>query len=164
MRIVTFALLGIMILVYFTSLNFYNTGHDVIDYPLRSFYHADMNHLIANSISFIALSFMEEAIGSKQYLFAIFFIWIVSNIILYAIHYFFPSRKVYTVGFSGVIFGLVVIYYTLLNMGPGITFLGLAISIIPQLAVPGISWEGHIAGVIAGIIYVMLFPVKKINE
>ena len=104
---------------------------------------------------------MEEIIGWGQFLFAILFIWIVSGIILYIIHKVFPSRKVYTVGFSGVIFGLIVVYYTLLGKGPGVSFIGLLVSILPQLVVPGISFEGHLSGIIAGIIFVLLFPVKN---
>ncbi len=68
-----------------------------------------------------------------KFLFAMLFIWIVSSIMLYVYHRIFPSRKVLNVGFSGVIFGLIVIYYTLLNNAPGITTLGLIVSILPQL-------------------------------
>jgi rhomboid domain-containing protein 1 len=161
MRIVTYIILGIIVLIFFSSFNFHDTGNDIIDYPLHSLYHANISHLVANGISFIALSFMEEVIGWGQFLMAILFIWIVSSIILYIIHMIFPSRKIYTVGFSGVIFGLVVVYYSLLNQSPGVTLAGLVISILPQLAIPGISFEGHLAGIIAGIIYVLLFPVKR---
>lgn len=149
-----------MFVVYFSALNFKNTGIDALDYPIRAFYHANLSHLVANAISFYSLSFIENIMGSKRFLLAMIFIWIVSSIILLTIHKIFPSRKVYTVGFSGVIFGLIVIYYTLLNTSPGVTILGLMVSIIPQLLVPGISFEGHLSGIIAGFIYVFLFPVK----
>ena len=161
MRIVTYIILGILILVFFTSLNNFNTDKDVLDYPLRSLQHANVQHLLANGVSLFALSFMEEIIGWGQFLMAILFIWIVSSIILLIIHTIFPSRKVHTVGFSGVIFGLFVVYFSLLGKGPGVTLAGLVISILPQLLTPGISFEGHLAGIFAGIIYVMLFPVKK---
>lgn len=161
MRIVTYTILAIMFLVYFTNLNNTNTGTDIIDYPLRGFYHADISHLLANSISFYALSFMEEILGWEKFITAIIFIWIVSSLILYAIHIIMPSRKVYTIGFSGVIFGLIVVYYTLLNKSKSITMAGLIISILPQLMVTGISFEGHLSGILAGIIYVTLFPIKN---
>lgn len=160
MRFITFIIIGIILIVYFTKLNFYNTGYEIIDYQLRAFYHANMTHLIANGISFWSLSFMEEVIGWGQFLFAILFIWVLSSIILYFIHMMFPSRKVYTVGFSGVIFGLIVVYYSLLGKGP-VSLTGLLVSIIPQLFVRGVSFEGHLAGIIAGIIYILIFPVKN---
>ncbi|XWV24766.1 mg642 protein [Tupanvirus deep ocean] len=161
MRIITYIILGIIVLIFFSSFNFYDTGYDIVDYPLRSFYHANTSHLIANGISLFALSFMEEIIGWDQFLLAILFIWIVSSILLYIIHIIFPSRKIYTVGFSAVIFGLIVIYYSLLNQSAAVTLAGLVISILPQLAIRGISFEGHLAGIIAGVIYVVLFPVKR---
>lgn len=160
MRVVSYTILAILVIVFFT-VNMKSTGNDLIDYPLRDFYHANLEHLIANSISLIALSFMEEILGWKRFLFAIIFIWILSSIILLIIHKLFPSRKIVTVGFSGVIFGLVVIYYKLLGKGSGITMIGLLISIVPQLLIPGISFEGHLSGIIAGIIYITLFPVDK---
>lgn len=160
MRVITFIIIGIILIVYFTRLNYYDTGYDIIDYELRAFHHANMTHLIANGISFWSLSFMEEVIGWQQFLFAILFIWILSGIILYLIHLIFPSRKVYTVGFSGVIFGLIVVYFSLLGKGP-VSFAGLLVSILPQLFVRGVSFEGHLAGIIAGIVYILIFPVKN---
>ncbi|AEQ32833.1 Integral membrane [Acanthamoeba polyphaga mimivirus] len=163
MRYVTYILLLIMVVIYFSPANFYDTSNELVNYSLRTYYHANIEHLIANSISLYYLSFLEDLLGHTQFAIAIIFIWLVSSMILYIIHAIMPSRKVYTVGFSGVIFGLIVIYYFSLNQNPGITMTGLIISILPQLVVPGISFEGHLSGIIAGVIYVTLFPVKKLN-
>ena len=161
MRIVSYVILGIIVLVFFTSINFYDTDYELVNYHMRTFYHANISHLVANAISFYSLSFIEEIMGSGKFLFAMVFIWIVSTMLLYLIHMIFPSRKIYTVGFSGIIFGLMVIYFTLLNQGRGITLTGLVISILPQIVVRGVSFEGHLAGIVAGIIYVVLFPIKE---
>jgi rhomboid domain-containing protein 1 len=160
MRTVSYIIIIIMIMIYFMHIE-YTSHMDIIDYPLRAFYHADMNHLIANMVSFYGLSFMEEIIGSKKFLFAIIFIWLVSSIILLLIHSIFPSRKKYTIGFSGVIFGLLVVYFAVMYKNPGLSWFGLAISILPQLFVPGISFEGHLAGIFAGIIYLVIFPLSE---
>jgi len=163
MRYISYIIIGVLILVYFTKLNNYSTSIEPLNYVLRSLYHANTSHLVANCISFYALSFIEEVIGKAQFAFAILFIWIVSSILLYTYHTIVPSKKVYTVGFSAVIFGLIVVYYSMINKSAGITFAGLAISIIPQLFMSGISVSGHICGIIAGIIYISVFGVKKIN-
>ena len=160
---VTIVIIAIIVIVFLT-INFKSTGLDIIDYPIRHLYHADMTHLATNTVSVIVLSFMEEILGWKRYLFAILFIWILSSMILLLIHKMFPSRKVVTVGFSGVIFGLSVIYYKLLGASSSITLVGLLISIVPQLLVPGISVEGHLSGIIAGIIYITLFPIEIENK
>lgn len=163
MRTITYIILVILFIVYVTPLNFYNTGSEIINYGLRAFYHANIEHLLVNSISLYSLSFLEEIMGHKRFLLAIIFIWICSSIILYIIHAVLPSRKIYTVGFSGIIFGLMVVYFSLLNTNIGITMAGLIISIIPQLIIPGISFEGHLSGIIAGIIYIIVFPLKPKN-
>ena len=165
MKAVTWIVVGILVLVYllvmFHGGQYWNSNIDAIDYPMRAFYHANVYHLLGNVVSFIALSFMEEAMGWMNYIFCIIFIWIVSSYILLFYHLIFPSRKVYTVGFSGVIFGLIVVYFSLIGKGSSITYLGLLISIIPQIFTIGISWEGHIAGIIAGLLFILLFPVKS---
>lgn len=164
MLYVTYVILGILFLIYLTPLNKLNFSNDLINYPFRAFEHANMTHILANAVSFYGLSFIEEAMGSPAYLTAIVFIWLVSSFLLYAYHSIFPSRKVVTVGFSGVVFGLIVVYLFMLNSKPGIPLAGLLISIIPQVFVPGISYEGHICGVIAGVIYSMLFAVNKYKD
>lgn len=161
MNYVSYIILGIIVIVYITSLNNLSVSSDLINYPLRAFQHANLNHIAANAISFFSLSFIEGIMGHEHFLMAMIFIWIVSSLLLYGYHSIFPSRKIKTVGFSAVIFGLIVIYYTLLGSSKMITFVGLAVSIVPQLAVSGISHEGHICGIIAGILYVTFFPVKS---
>jgi len=137
----------------------YDTGTEIINYQLRNFYHANLQHLLSNTISFYGLSFIEDIIGTPRFIGCIVFISIVSSLLLYIYHNIFTSRKVVTVGFSGVIFGLLVVYFTLLQQGTGLTIANLAISILPQIFVSGISWEGHVSGIVAGFIYVTLFPV-----
>lgn len=161
MRVVTITILAILVLVYLSPINFYDTGLELFDYQIRAFYHANMTHLLANSISFLVLSTMEDSLGWKNYLFMIIFIWLTSSTILYLIHIVFPSRKVYTVGFSGVIFGMIVVYFTMLGANTGLAIGGLLISILPQLFIPGVSFEGHLAGIVAGLFYVLLFPTDK---
>lgn len=161
MRIASYIIMGILVLIFITKLNTLDVGNEFLNYQFRSLQHANLAHIAANLFSFYNLSFIEDIMGTKSFLLAMIFIWIVSSSLLYAYHRVFPSRKRHTVGFSAVIFGLIIIYYTLLNQSPGISLIGLALSILPQILVPGISWEGHICGIIAGIIYVMLFPLKQ---
>lgn len=164
MHTITYIILGILVLVFFTGLNNVNTSNEPMNYLLRSFYHANLSHLVANGISFYGLSFIEDAIGSNNYLFSIVFIWVVSSMLLYIWHTIMPSRKIRTVGFSGIVFGLIVVYLSLMGKGFGLSAAGLAITILPQIFVSGISWEGHICGVIAGALYVMLFHPKKYTK
>ncbi|AAV50787.1 putative rhomboid protein [Acanthamoeba castellanii mimivirus] len=161
MRYVTYIVLLILVVIFFSPLNFFNTNSEIINYLIRTFYHANLQHLLANSFSFYMLSFLEDVMGHAKFAFCIIFIWILSSMLLLAEHTAFPSRKVYTVGFSGVIFGLIVVYLMSLGKNRGLSIAGLVLSIIPQFFVSGISYEGHICGMIAGFVYVVLFPLPK---
>ena len=160
MRYITYIIILILILA-FLFLNNHDFGNEPVNYISRSFYHADLTHLLANLFSFYNLSYMEEVIGRAQFIFAIIFIAVISSLLLYIYHKMVPSRKVYTVGFSGVIFGLIVVFYSMLGMSSGESMTRLILSIIPQFFVVGISYEGHICGIIAGLLYITFFPVKK---
>lgn len=159
-RPLTLTILIMLAVIFFSSINGFSTNSDLINYPIRSFYHANLTHLLANGFSLFVLSFMEELIGWQNFLLAILFIWLLSSYILLGIHTFIPKTKAYTVGFSGVIFGLYVLYFSLLGNNNVVSIGGLILSIIPQLFVRGISFAGHLSGILAGIIFVMLFKPR----
>lgn len=158
-RYITILIILILIVIYFT-VNFASTGIDFLDYQLRGLYHANLYHLLANSVSFIALSGLESAVGSMYYLLIIIFIFVVSNILLFILHAAVPNLKVLTVGFSGAVFGLAVVYaYVMSKRNRGnfiVLLLPLLISLVPQFFVPNISIEGHICGIIAGLLCVLI--------
>lgn len=160
MQIISYIIIGIIVIIFISPINFYDTKNEPVNYIVRSLYHANTTHLLINMFSFYNLSFMEDVIGKTKFLTAILFIWIVSSILLYFYQKIFPSRKKYTVGFSAVIFGLIVVYYSLINISKRKMLLPLLASIIPQLFMIGISFEGHICGIIAGFMFVTLFPIK----
>lgn len=163
MEFVTTLFIVIMILIFLTSINHYSTKNEPMNYILRSLYHANLTHLAVNLFSFYNLSFIETVIGRKQFIIAVIFIWIISSLLLYLIHWVIPSRKVYTVGFSGVIFGLIVLYYYIMNISQANILTHLILGILPQLYNVGISFEGHLSGIIAGIIYINIMPsIQKI--
>jgi rhomboid domain-containing protein 1 len=160
MRVVSYIILAILVLVYFTNMNLYETSSEIVNYQLRSFYHANLQHLAANAISFYGLSFIEDVIGTSQFIVCVTFLWFVSSLLLYVYHQIFQSRKIVTVGFSAVIFGLFVVYFSLLHERPSMTVAKLMISILPQMIIPGVSFDGHVCGIVAGFLYVTLFPVN----
>lgn len=164
MRYISYIILFIIVLIFLLPLNLKNTSNDIVNNIIRPFYHANALHLIANFISFYGLSPIEELMGHLQFLIAIFFLWITSSMLLLFYHKLIPSRKITTVGFSGVIFGLTVIYIRLVNVDPNMSYIKLLLSILPQIVIPNVSIEGHICGILAGILYVTLFSLSYHNN
>lgn len=160
MQIISYMIIGIMIMIFITPLNNANTSNEVLNYLLHTAYHANVSHIVANMLTFYGLSFIENIMGHHKFLLAILFIWIVSSIMLYIYHLMLPSKKVYTIGFSGVIYGLIVVYISLMGNKSDISIFDLIGSLIPQLFVPQISTEGHFFGIVAGFLYVTLFGEK----
>lgn len=152
-----------MVIIFITPLNNSNTSSEIGNYLLRTAYHADLTHLLGNMLTFYGLSFIENVMGHYNFLIAVLFIWIVSSIMLYTYHSIFPSKKVYTIGFSGVIYGLIVVYISLLGNSSRISIIDLVGSLIPQLFIPQISIAGHFFGIVAGIFYVLIFKGWRKN-
>lgn len=157
MKWISYLIIFIMVIIFLSPYNFYDTSIEPVDYILRSTYHSNIEHLAINLFSLYNLSFIEEVIGGGPFLVAIIFIWLFSSILLYFYHKLVPSRKAYTVGFSGVIFGLVVIYYFLMDMEQTEMITHLLLAIVPQLFISGISIEGHISGIVSGFVFVGLY-------
>jgi rhomboid domain-containing protein 1 len=131
-----------------------NTGLGPVDYTLRSFFHANLIHLAANLFTLWQLSDLAKSFTTQQFINLIIMLTILSSSILYLINYLIPSTKTITIGFSGVIFGLFVVSQKL--SGYDLTHIGTKniIQILPQLLIPGISFWGHLSGIISGFIYI----------
>lgn len=157
----TIIVLAILALIFFTRLNKIRFNNEFMTYQLRALQHANTQHILANGISFLGLMGLENMLGSTYYALAIVFVTILSSLLLYIYHHVFPSRKVPTVGFSGAVFGLIVIYLACASNNLKVSMIGLTVSILPQLFIQGISWEGHLCGILAGLIFVIMFNPKK---
>jgi membrane associated rhomboid family serine protease len=157
---ITVLILTILILIFVFHLE-QESDNELLNYGMRAFYHANTQHLIANGISLLLLSTVETALGWKKFLGIILFLWATSSFLLYVTHSIFPSRKIETIGFSGVIYGLYVVYFSLLGATKYINIGILIASIIPQFFMKGISVEGHLCGIVSGGICVALFGRNK---
>lgn len=154
MQIITLIIIFIVTLIYFSRYNLKMFRGDLTNYMVGPLYHANMSHLLANMTSLFFLSRVEQSIGWGTYIEAILFIWVVSSLLLFTLHNLVPAMKVKTVGFSGIIFGLIVVNYVLSGMRSTTAAKYLILSIIPQIMIPNISVEGHFCGILAGLIYV----------
>jgi len=155
-------LIGLMVTIFLAQIPIPNFNFEPLNYILRSFFHGNSYHLAANLFSLWQLNSLAQTMGRTQFARLLAFLLITSSLILYSIHTFFPQTKVTTVGFSAVLFGLIIVINYLAS-GNLFSVSGEAIlRILPQFFVPGISFWGHLSGILSGIIY-LLFKGKTIS-
>lgn len=155
---VTLFIIIILIFVHFTGTAQALTDcstHTIPQYMKHSLVHADIIHLAVNLITFISLIYMEKKYGSTKYSVLIIILLFLSSFIHLFIH--FGSCSV---GFSGVLIGLI-IYHRMIsnNFTFDIDFfkqLGFLL-LVPWLMNPRISLTGHTAGAIAGLMLALVY-------
>lgn len=127
-----------------------------LTYLFRSLKHANFMHLFINLYSFWQLREMSDRMGQTKFLSTMVMVWLVSSGLLYLIHTLAPNTKVHTVGFSGVIIGLALVNNYQITGKLGMITAELLGQILPHFFIPGISFWGHLSGLMAGLAYVFL--------
>ena len=125
------------------------------------FIHADSEHLYNNSLPLLVLVAALQFFYPKQSVQVIIFGILLSGIFTWSI-----GRENYHIGASGLIYVLFIFFFikgkqtkqsrhVALSLAVIVVYGGLVWYIFPTVDVPGeksISWEGHLSGLLAGII------------
>jgi len=127
------------------------------------FIHADINHLYANSLPLLILStalfYFYREIGLKIFI----YIYITTNTWVWII-----ARPAWHIGASGIIYGLAAFIFVsgivrkntrLMALSMFVIFIygGLVWGIFPNNIQQNISWESHLMGLVAGVVYAIYF-------
>lgn len=139
----------------------YSGALGIITAPLI---HADFNHLFANSVPLFVLGgslfYFYRSIALRVFL----LIYIFSNIWVWGM-----AREAYHIGASGLVYGLASFLFVsglirreprLMAISMFVAFLygGFIWGIFPELFPDrNISWEGHLMGMLAGVIFAIYF-------
>jgi membrane associated rhomboid family serine protease len=133
-----------------------------------AFLHGGLIHIGVNMLSLWFLGrFIEYALGSWRMFVVYMFSLIVSGLGVV----FFSSPMVPTVGASGAIFGLFGALFAIgFKLGkPGMDLVRanvgiLVLNLIITFTVPQISWQAHVAGLLAGFVltYVIYAPPRRV--
>lgn len=133
-----------------------------------AFLHGGLIHIGVNMISLWYLGrFIEFAVGSWRML----LIYMVSLVVSGLGVVYFSSPMVPTVGASGAIFGLFGALFAIgLRLGkPGMELVRanigiLVLNLIITFTVPSISWQAHVAGLLAGfaLTYAIYVPPRRV--
>lgn len=130
-------------------------------YMTNSFHHGSITHLLANMLSLFQLSALEEHYGPVKFTIILVSLLILSNVI----HYFMPDQSC-TIGFSGVLIGLIV-FDKFLNNGWlfDITMIQsiVLLLLLPYFGNRKVSIFGHLSGVLAGLLLGYVFQFFGID-
>ena len=128
---------------------------------LSPFIHGDIEHLINNTLPIIMLGGALCFFYKKNYKEIFLWLFLTSGILLWGI-----GRPVFHIGASGVIYALAsfIFFSGLISNNKRLSAMSLIVIFIygslfwGLLPVnPGVSWEGHLSGFIAGIIIAWFF-------
>jgi membrane associated rhomboid family serine protease len=136
---------------------------DIFTFPLL---HANLNHLLSNSLPLIIFGFLVFLSGLRVFLTALAFSWLGSGVTVWMI-----GNGGITVGASGLVFGLFafllvrgffnhswrqILLAVVLFMGYGSILLGL----LPFVA-GYVSWQAHLGGAAGGVVAALLLRPRK---
>lgn len=124
--------------------------------PVSPFLHGDLNHLVTNTVPFLVLGGLVAMQGWRAFLGVSAFVALGGGLALWLF-----GRAAYHIGASGLVFGyfgylvarawyersLWSVFIALVTLG---FYGGLILGVLPTNAY--ISWEGHLFGLVAGIL------------
>lgn len=152
-------LVGMLNLLFDYGLSEYGviprTAEGLIGIPLMPFLHGSFDHLVVNTLPMVVLGGLVAIQGSRKFLTATVFITLVGGGALWVV-----GRTAIHVGASGVIFGyfgylIARAWYTrsivavLIAVVVAVVYGGILLGVLPFFQ-DGVSWEGHLTGLIAG--------------
>lgn len=121
------------------------------------FLHANIFHIISNTVPLLVLMSITAVFFKRDTLLVIGLIIVIGGILV-----FFLGRPSYHVGASGLVYGLAgflvafgifkkKIVPLLISLFVALTYgVGMLVGLLPLF--PGVSWEGHLFGAIAGVL------------
>ncbi len=142
------------------------TTHGLIGILVAPLLHANLNHLLANTVPFLIFGWLVMLRDSRHFVPVTFYAMLGAGLLSWTI----GAPNSVHVGASGVIFGylgflLLSGWYTrsfvsiVISLGVAVLWGGTVMQVLP--GTPGISWEGHLGGFIGGVLAARRFRGKR---
>ncbi len=150
--IVTNLLTGLMIVIFglyqTSTITHLPCEQNILSILVRNYIHLDPIHLFINLMVFYQLSFLETQLHSWNYLILIAILTCLQSLLQIILNQIVPL--VCSIGFSGILYGLVT-YQLMQNHATKAQLLSFLTSVILiSLAIPNLSLSGHIVGCLSG--------------
>lgn len=144
--------------------------------------HSNWDHLIANTVPALVLGFLMTLAGMSRFIFATAIVWILGGLGTWLIGnvgahcpYVGVRCEANHIGASGLIFGwlaflIVFGFFTrkaweiVVGVIVLLVYGSVLLGVLP--GTPGVSWQGHLSGAVAGVIaaYLLSGPERKARE
>ena len=135
---------------------------DILTFPLL---HANLNHLLSNTLPLIIFGFLVFLSGIRVFITALAFSWLGSGLAVWLI-----GGGGVTVGASGLVFGFFAFllvrgffnrswWQILLSVVLVISYGSLLFGVLPTV-VGDISWQAHLGGAVGGVVAAILLRPK----
>ncbi len=132
------------------------------------FLHGSLSHLIGNSISFTIFALVLALLEGNKMFSKMVLMLLIGGALTWLM-----GRSAIHIGASGLIFSLFAyllfagwfskkIKYIVVSIGLIFFYSGMIFGVLPST--PGISWEGHLFGFIAGVIVAKIYHKNKVTK
>ena len=134
------------------------------------FIHADMAHLLSNTVPFVSLTLILFYFYSKKAIEIFAWIYLTTGFWVWAF-----ARPSYHIGASGIVYGLASFLLVsgfltknirLIAISLVVLFLygGMFYGILPHTVDENVSWESHLLGAITGMLFAIYFKPKPLMD
>ncbi len=141
------------------------TTDGLIGILVAPFLHANLNHLIANTVPFLLFGWLVMLRDRRHFLPVTLYSMLGAGLLAWSI----GAPNSVHVGASGVVFGF--LGFLLLSGWYARSFASIAISVLVAVVwggtvmgvlpgTPGVSWQGHLGGFIGGVLAARRYRVK----
>jgi rhomboid domain-containing protein 1 len=156
--VIIYILITMHILCYFNPsiiLFLYLIENKFIQHIACSFFHVDIPHLLMNCITLFSFKTIEQN-SHKKYIILLLYFLVVNALLWYLIDVLYGGE--FSIGFSGILFGLLTLYPSdeLYGIRINPIYFPPALLMLTQLLIPSASFIGHLIGIISAYIYVYL--------
>lgn len=151
-----FVLLIIIFSLYFTTaIKNIPCEKNLSSIFLSNFVHVNFYHLLSNLVGIYSLSIVEERLGYKNFLSLLIFILVFNTAFEAVLHKFIDTPC--SIGFSAVLFGFLSFDFVKEKRFDYRLMISVILHLISTRNDKSISMQGHIVGIVSGIIAGLLY-------
>jgi membrane associated rhomboid family serine protease len=145
------------------------TGSGLVGIPLAPLLHGGFEHLMANTVPFVLLGALVAWRSRDRFVAVLAVIVLLGGLGVWLV----TSPSTVTIGASGVLFGFATYLVTaglltrhwvdvVVAVGVVLVYGSMLGGVLPVTVPDGVSWQGHLAGALAGVVAALLLARRPV--